>query len=116
MKTKRNCDYIHFTGKIAPWSKPNIVLKPSYRLSVISKLKSPVKTLNKCNIVNKINCLDCNDFYIGMTRRRLHKRLHKHKSRQYCAVFKHIFVRMATISTLINPLFCVQIAAKLDYL
>ena len=29
-------------------------------------------------------------FYIGMTRRRLHKRLHEHKSRQYCAVFKHI--------------------------
>ena len=25
-----------------------------------------------------------------MTRRRLHKRLHEHKSRQYCAVFKHI--------------------------
>ena len=87
-KLKRQVERI--VCKIAPWSKPNIVFKPSYRLSVVSKLKSPVKTLNKSNVVYKINCLDCNDFYIGMTRRRLHKRLHKHKSRQYCAVFKHI--------------------------
>ena len=81
---------VHQTIKIAPWSKPNIVFKPSYRLSVVSKLKSPVKTLNKSNVVYKINCLDCNNFYIGMTRRRLHKRLHEHKSIQYCAVFKQI--------------------------
>ena len=35
-----------------------------------------------------INCQDCNEFYIGLTTRRLHKRLNEHKKRTYCALYK----------------------------
>jgi hypothetical protein len=76
--------------KVAPWAKLNIVFKPFYSLSILSNLKSPVPLLNRSNVVYKINCLNCDDFYIGMTKRRLHKRLKEHETRQYCAVFKHI--------------------------
>jgi hypothetical protein len=84
-------------GKIAPWAKLNITFKPSFRLSVLSKLKSSVPLLNRSNVVYKINCLDCSDFYIGMTRRRVHKRLKEHKTRHYCAVYKHLSEQGHTI-------------------
>ena len=75
--------------KVAPWTKLNIVFKPVLRLKALSKLKSAVQTLNQSNVVYRINCTDCNDFYIGLTNRRLHKRLQEHKKRKYCAVYKH---------------------------
>ena len=43
-----------------------------------------------CLFVYKINCIECNEFYIGMTKRRVHIRLKEHKTRHYSAVFKHI--------------------------
>ena len=36
------------------------------------------------------DCIECNEFYIGMTKRRVHIRLKEHKTRHYSAVFKHI--------------------------
>ena len=39
----------------------------------------------------KINCIDCNEFYIGMTKRRVHIKLKEHQNRHYSTVFKHIF-------------------------
>ena len=74
----------------APWTKLNIIFKPYYCLSKLSKLKSPVPVSNRSNVVYKIDCLNCDDFYIGMTRRRLHKRLKEHETRQYSAVYKHM--------------------------
>ena len=59
-------------------------------MSKLSKLKSPVPVFNRSNVVYKIGCLNCDDFYIGMTRRRLHKRLKEHETRQYSAVYKHM--------------------------
>ena len=53
-------------------------------------MKSPVPLLNKSNVVYKINCIECNEFYIGMTKRSVHIRLKEHKTRHYSAVFKHI--------------------------
>ena len=76
-------------AKLAPWAKLNIVFKPVARLNVISKLKSVIPKLNRSNVVYKINCQDCNEFYIGLTTRRLHKRLNEHKKRTYCALYKH---------------------------
>ena len=60
-------------AKLAPWAKLNIIFKPVARLNVISKLKSVIPKLNRSNVVYKINCQDCNEFYIGLTTRRLHK-------------------------------------------
>ena len=46
----------------------------SFCLSVLSRLKSPVPLLNRNRVVYKINCLNCDEFYIGMTNRRIYKR------------------------------------------
>ena len=72
---------------VAPWTKLNIIFKPYYCLSNLSKLKSPVPVFNRSYVVYKIDCLNCDDFYIGMTRRRLHKRLKNMKldNIQQCA-------------------------------
>ena len=59
------------------------IFKPVSRLSCLSKLKSTVSVLNRSNVIYKINCVECPEFYIGLTTRRLHKRLHEHKTREY---------------------------------
>ena len=76
-------------NKVAPWSKVNIIFKPVQRLNCISKLKSTIPLLNRSNVIYKINCIDCNSFYVGLTTRRLQKRLYEHKNRKYSSVFKH---------------------------
>ena len=76
-------------AKVAPWVKLNIVFKPTVRLNILSKLKSVIPTLNHSNVVYKINCQDYKEFYIGLTTRRLHKRMKEHMKRKYCAVYKH---------------------------
>ena len=48
---------------------------------------SPLPVFNQSNVVYKIDCLNCDDFYIGMTRRRRHKRLKERETRQYSAVY-----------------------------
>ena len=55
----------------------------------LSKLKETVPILNRSNVIYKINCSYCNDFYVGLTTRRLHKRLDEHKKREFCSVYKH---------------------------
>ena len=87
-KFKRQLERI--IGKIAHWAKLNIIFRPYFRLKILSNLKSPVPLLNKSNVVYKINCIDCNEFYIGITKRRVHISLKEHKTRHYSAVFKHI--------------------------
>ena len=87
-KLKRQLERV--IGKIAPWAKLNIIFRPYFRLKILSNLKSPVPLLNKSNVVYKINCNECDEFYIGMTKRRVHIRLKEHKTRHYSAVFKHI--------------------------
>ena len=72
-KLKRQLERI--IRKIAPWAKLNIIFRPYFRLKILSNLKSPVPLLNKSNVVYKINCIECNEFYIGMTKRRVHIRL-----------------------------------------
>ena len=54
-----------------------------------SKLKQTVPILNRSNVINKINCSSCNGFYVGLTTRRLHKRLEEHKKRAFCSVHRH---------------------------
>jgi hypothetical protein len=52
-------------GAVAPWPKLNIIFKPSLRLNTLSKLKSIIPVLNRSNVIYRINCNDCVDFYIG---------------------------------------------------
>ena len=74
--------------KIAPGIDLNIVYKATNRLKALSRLKSPIPTLNKSNVIYQINCLGCQEFYIGLTTRRLCKRIYEHKKRNYSAIYK----------------------------
>nr|CAI5842688.1 unnamed protein product [Callosobruchus analis] len=47
---------------------------------VFSKLKTPVKPLEKSDIVYSISCCNCNKAYIGQTSRNLKSRITSHKS------------------------------------
>jgi predicted GIY-YIG superfamily endonuclease len=87
--TKLNRQLSRIIDSIAPWAKMNIVFKPSSRFQSLSKLKSVIPILNKSNVIYKINCKNCKDFYIGLTTRRLHKRLHEHKKRKISAIYRH---------------------------
>ena len=88
--TKLHRQLVRILSKIAPWAKLNVIFKPCFRLSTLSNLKSGIPLQHRSNVVYKINCSQCEDFYIGMTQRRVYKRLHEHKTRHYCAVYKHI--------------------------
>ena len=48
--------------------------------SVITKGKDTLKTLDKNNVVYKLNCLDCPAVYIGETKRALRVRRNEHKN------------------------------------
>ena len=63
-----------------------LTLTTSFCLEAVDQINF---NIDKYVIVYKINCQDCNEFYIGLTIRRLHKRLNKHKRRTYCALYKH---------------------------
>ena len=68
----------------------------------MSKLKSAVQTLNQSNVVY---CTDCNDFYIELTTRRLHKRLQEHKKGnivQCINIQKQAIVLIGTILKLLD--------------
>ena len=65
------------TNKIAPWSSVKIVFRPVCRLKNISKLKSTtcIFVLSRSNVIYKISCQECEEFYIGLTTRRLKTRI-----------------------------------------
>ena len=75
--------------KLVPCVKFNILFKPTFRLQTCSKLKSLVPVLNKSNVVYRINCADCQEFYIGLTTRRLHRRIEEHKKSKQSAIYNH---------------------------
>ena len=46
--------------------------------------------MTKSHLVYKVNCCDCNEFYVGMTCRRLEQRLSEHSSGNCnSALFQH---------------------------
>ena len=65
-------------SKIAPWTNLICLFKPVKKLNSLSKLKSPYKLLSQSGVVYKISCLDCPEFYIGLTQRILQIRLNEH--------------------------------------
>ena len=59
------------------------------RLSTLSKLKSTLPTLSRSNVVYKVNCTQCEEFYVGKTKRILSQRLREHKTDEYSALLRH---------------------------
>ena len=76
-------------GKIAPWTKLNLIFKPVNKLKSLSRLKSSYKLLSHSKVVYRINCLDCEEFYVGMTERMLQKRISEHEKLETSSVYIH---------------------------
>lgn len=62
--------------------------------NLFTKLKDPIPTWDKSNVVYKIPCADCTQVYIGQTSRNLKSRITSHKSdirleKNTCALAEH---------------------------
>ena len=77
-------------SKIAPWTKLILIFKPIRKLNILSNLKSPYNLLSHSSVVYKVSCLDCTEFYIGMTQRILQIRLNEHQKSSTSAIYNHI--------------------------
>ena len=50
---------------------------------------SQISLLNKSNVDYKLDCEDCEEFYIRQTTRRLKKRIQAHKTKEFSCVYRH---------------------------
>ena len=73
------------------------MLVNNVKLSILSKLKCKIPTLALSNVVYKINCKDCTEFYIGKTYRRLSQRIKEHSHSDSSALTKHAISSNHTI-------------------
>ena len=70
-------------------SDEKLVNKAAKTLSMLSKLKSPLPTLSRSNVIYKVDCTQCEHFYIGKTKRILKQRIHEHKTDEHSALLRH---------------------------
>ena len=82
-------------ANIAPLVKVNMVFTANNK---IGKLKCKLPLIKQSQLIYQINCDDCQDFYIGMTNRRLETRLKEHRTNENSALFKHSFLTDHNIS------------------
>ena len=85
-----------------PFVNLKIVFKPVYKLNCLSKLKSQYSLLSLSNVIYKINCASCKEFYVGLTTRRLEQRLKEHSGSECSALFRHAMSTGHTID-ITNP-------------
>ena len=95
VKLKRQLQRL--TKAITPWIKLSVIFRPVFKLACLSKLKSKIPILSQSNIVYKINCKDCSEFYIGKTYRRLSQRIKEHNTSESSALSKHAVLSNHTI-------------------
>ena len=74
---------------VAPWIKLVVIFDTSHKLSKLSRLKSDLPPLKQSRLIYRISCGDCDEFYIGMTKRRLLSRVKEHEKDEYSALFRH---------------------------
>ena len=74
---------------VSPWVDLKIVFIPAFQLTKLSKLKCNFPLTTMSNVVYKITCADCSEFYIGKTERRLGQRIKEHMSCDNSALRKH---------------------------
>ena len=63
-------------AKVAPWLKLNFIFFASNRIKRLSKLKCQLPVAKRSHVIYKVNCSECDEFYIGLTNRRLETRLY----------------------------------------
>ena len=76
MKIKRQLLRMYST--VLPNADSKIIFKPVWKLQCLSKLKSGIPLLSWSTVVYKINCNNCNEFYVGLPTRRLEKLISEH--------------------------------------
>ena len=79
-------------SRMAPWIKLNFLFHASNKLSKLSKLKSVLPIVKCSHLIYHISCSECDEFYIGLTNRRLKTRIYEHKTNENSALFKHSFL------------------------
>jgi hypothetical protein len=76
-------------AKLAPWIKLNIIFTASNKLYRLCKLKSKIPIPKQSNVIYKVCCNNCSEFYIGKTNRRLETRIKEHKKDVNSALNEH---------------------------
>ena len=79
-------------AKLAPWLKLNFIFFASNRIKKLSKLKCQLPVAKHSHVIYKVNCSECDEFYIGLTIRRLETRLHEHFTTENSALYRHSFL------------------------
>ena len=79
-------------AKVAPWLKLNFIFFASNRIKRLSKLKCQLPVAKRSHVIYKVNCSECDEFYIGLTNRRLETRLHEHFTNENSALYRHSFL------------------------
>ena len=51
-----------------------------------------LRTLIDSHLIYHISCSECDEFYIGLTNRRLKTRINEHKTNENSALFRHSFL------------------------
>ena len=80
---------MHVLQAVSPCVSLHLVFKPTFKLSVLSRLKSHVPLLSRSGVVYRVNCNQCNAFYLGMTTRRLGQWMMKHGVTSSSAFYRH---------------------------
>ena len=87
---KVNRQLKRMTSAVTPWINLRVVFKPTFRLSRLSKLKSAFPLISRSRVVYKVNCAECDAFYVGKTDRRLKQRLAEHQTCSDSALNRHM--------------------------
>ena len=74
---------------VTPWIKLTVIFRPVFKLETLSKLKCQIPVFSLSNVVYRINCQECTEFYIGKTNRRLSQRIKEHSTSENSALTKH---------------------------
>ena len=69
--------------------KLNIIFSASNNLSKLCKLKCKLPIAKQSNVIYKVACGNCTEFYIGKTNRRLQTRFNEHKKDVNSALNEH---------------------------
>ena len=73
-----------------------IIFRSNHRINSFFPYKDKLNRSLKSKVVYKASCWDCNDFYIGKTKRRLHDRKSEH-SKHSRRVVKHQPLRITSL-------------------
>ena len=88
---------IRLVAAVSPWINLRVVFVPIYKLSRLSHLKCKYPLLSQSGVVYRVNCSNCEEFYVGMTTRRLEQRLKEHCSSDCSALKRHAMDTSHTI-------------------